>query len=246
MAYLDQGPGGTGEGLAGINRPGNANAGTAADHLAVLELIWAQLTAAEREHLVIRTDTAACTHAFLTALVEAGIDYTVGFYARADVAAAIEALPASAWVPAIDAEEQLRDGAWVAELTDHLHLDAWPAGMRVIARKERPHPGAQLRLTDVEGHRITCFATNHPGTDLPALELRQRRRALLLAVRGHQGRVDVHHDLIEAQSGCQLLHAGAGLRAGRAQRRQRLLPGRGQGVDQPADRGRRGDRPEQC
>lgn len=177
MAYLDHGSGGTGEGLAGINRRGNANAGTAADHLAILELIEAQLTAAERERLVIRTDTAACTHAFLAALVEAGIDYTVGFYARADVAAAVEALPSSAWVPAIDAEEHLRDGAWVAELTDHLHLDPWPVGMRVIARKERPHPGAQLRLTDVDGHRITCFATNHPGTDLPALELRQRRRA---------------------------------------------------------------------
>lgn len=177
MSYLDHGGGGTGEGLAGINRRGNANAGTASDHLAMLELVEAQLTVAEREHLVIRTDTAACTHDFLQALAERGIDYTVGFYARADVAEAIKVVPASAWVPAIDAEEQVRDGAWVAELTEHLHLDTWPPGMRVIARKERPHPGAQLRLTDVDGHRITCFATNHPGGDLPALELRQRRRA---------------------------------------------------------------------
>ena len=38
----------------------------------------------------------------------------------------------------------------------------WPPGMRVIARRERPHPGAQLRLTDHNGWRITCFATNTP------------------------------------------------------------------------------------
>ena len=177
LAYLDHGPGGTGEALAGINRPGNANAGTAADHLAILDLIENQLTAEQRARMVIRTDTAACTHAFLDEVTDRGYGYSVGFYARADVAAAIAALPATAWVPAVDAEEQVRDGAWVAELTELLHLDSWPPGMRVIARKERPHPGAQLRLTDVDGHRITCFATNHPGTDLPALELRHRRRA---------------------------------------------------------------------
>ena len=33
-------------------------------------------------------------------------------------------------------------------------------GMRVIVRKERPHPGAQLRFTDIDGHRFTCFATD--------------------------------------------------------------------------------------
>ena len=49
--------------------------------------------------------------------------------------------------------------------------------MRVIARKERPHPGAQLRLTDVDGHRITAFATNTRDGQLPDLELRHRRRA---------------------------------------------------------------------
>ena len=77
--------------------------------------------------------------------------------------------------------DQIRDGAWVAELTGLLDLSRWPAGMRVIVRKERPHPGAQLRITDVDGHRITAFATNTKtggvGTQLPDLELRHRRRA---------------------------------------------------------------------
>ena len=85
------------------------------------------------------------------------------------------------WTPAYDAHDQIRDGAWVAELTGLLDLSRWPAGMRVIVRKERPHPGAQLRITDVDGHRVTAFATNTrpaaPATQLPDLELRHRRRA---------------------------------------------------------------------
>jgi hypothetical protein len=58
-----------------------------------------------------------------------------------------------------------------------LTLDGWPAGMQVIIRKERPHPGAQLRFTDIDGHRFTCFATDTSGGQLAVLELRHRRRA---------------------------------------------------------------------
>ena len=54
---------------------------------------------------------------------------------------------------------------------------SWPKGMRVIVRKERPHPGAQLRFTDLGGHRFTCFATSTKGGQLADLELRHRRRA---------------------------------------------------------------------
>jgi Transposase DDE domain group 1 len=49
--------------------------------------------------------------------------------------------------------------------------------MRVIVRKERLHPGAQLRFTDPGGHRLTCFATSTKGGQLADLELRHRRRA---------------------------------------------------------------------
>ena len=53
--------------------------------------------------------------------------------------------------------------------------------MRVIVRKERPHPGAQVRITDVDGHRVTAFATNTktrgPATQLADAELRHHRRA---------------------------------------------------------------------
>ena len=68
-------------------------------------------------------------------------------------------------------------GAWVADITGLLDLASWPAGMRVIVRKERPHPGAQLRFTDIDGHRFTCFATGTKRGQLADLELRHRKRA---------------------------------------------------------------------
>ena len=86
-------------------------------------------------------------------------------------------IPTQVWAPAYDADGEVRDGAWVAELTDLLNLTGWPAGMRVIVRKERPHPGAQLRITDVDGHRVTAFVTNTTRGQLADLELRHRRRA---------------------------------------------------------------------
>ena len=65
----------------------------------------------------------------------------------------------------------------VADITGLPDLDGWPARMRVIARKERPHPGAQLRFTDIDGHRFTCLATDAKRGQLADLELRHRRRA---------------------------------------------------------------------
>lgn len=70
-----------------------------------------------------------------------------------------------------------RHGAWVAEITDMPDLSTWPTGMRLIVRKERPHPGTQLRFTDLDDNLLTCFATNTKGGQLADLELRHRRRA---------------------------------------------------------------------
>jgi hypothetical protein len=49
--------------------------------------------------------------------------------------------------------------------------------MRVIFHEERPHPSAQLRFTDIDGHRAICFATDATTGQLADLELRHRRRA---------------------------------------------------------------------
>ena len=88
---------------------------------------------------------------------------------------------AAAWYPAMDADGGIRDGAWVAEATDLVDLSAWPDGTRLILRKERPHPGAQLRFTDSDGHRVTGFITDTPDGIVPGqlagLELRHRQHA---------------------------------------------------------------------
>ena len=131
--------------------------------------------------VLIRIDGAGSTHAVLDWLTAQRLSYSVGFSLPAHTPELLELIPEDVWAPALDAHDEIRDGAWVAELTDLLHLANWPKGMRVIVRKERPHPGAQLTITDVDGHRITAFATNTrtggPGTQLADLELRHRRRA---------------------------------------------------------------------
>lgn len=79
--------------------------------------------------------------------------------------------------PAVEPDGRIRGGAWVAEIDAASDcLKGWPQGMRRIVRKERPHPGAQLRFTDADGLRLTCFATNTTGTPIAALELRHRHR----------------------------------------------------------------------
>jgi hypothetical protein len=104
-----------------------------------------------------------------------------GFGLTQDLVDQLAALPASTWQPAYDADGEPRPGAWVIEATGLMNLSAWPKGMRVIVRRERPHPGAQLRLTDPDGHRYVGIATNTapggPGRQLANLELRHRRRA---------------------------------------------------------------------
>jgi len=86
-------------------------------------------------------------------------------------------VPADAWTPTYDGGGQVRAGAWVADIIGLLDLDGWPTGMRVISRKERPHPGTQLRFTDIDGHRFTAFATGTRKGQLAGLELHHRRRA---------------------------------------------------------------------
>jgi len=64
----------------------------------------------------------------------------------------------------------------VAEITDALDLTGWPEGTRVIVRRERPHPGAQLSFTDHGGHRFLATLTDLTG-DPVGLECLHRARA---------------------------------------------------------------------
>ena len=189
--FVDHGDHGTGEPLAIDLRPGKASPWNSADHLTTLDAALAQLPEHERSQVLVRADTGACSKVFLHHITDAGLEYSIGFGAQETVKAAIEAIPEQAWRAAVDGDGEPRESAQVAELTAWMPTPVtqnrasrpgpkdWPAGMRVIARRERPHPGAQLRLTDHNGWRITCFATNTkgPGWTLAALEVRHRQRA---------------------------------------------------------------------
>jgi hypothetical protein len=138
----------------------------------------AQLPRYLRRRVLIRADSGGGTHEFLDWLTARSrrLQYSVGMTISADIQAAIGKVPAAAWTPAYDGDGQVREGAWVADITGLPDLGSWPAGMRVIVRKERPHPGAQLRFTDIDGHRFTCFATDAKKGQLAELELRHRRQ----------------------------------------------------------------------
>jgi Transposase DDE domain group 1 len=127
--------------------------------------------------VLIRTDSGGGTHDFLDWVTARRLKYSIGFGLTEEVCAAILELPETAWTPAYDADRRPRHGAWLAELTGLLDLSDWPGGMRVIVRRERPHPGAQLRFTDLGGHRFTCFVTGTRRGQLADLELRHHMRA---------------------------------------------------------------------
>ncbi|MBI2983627.1 MAG: IS1380 family transposase [Chloroflexi bacterium] len=174
LAYLDA----TGEPLAALLRPGNAGSGTAADHTRVLDLALFQLPVDPRRREVIaRTDSAGLSHEFLDACRERAVRFVVGHALTADIAAVVVQLPRSRWIPAVSADgTEEREGAEVAEVTELVDLSAWPAGTRMIARREEPHPGAQLTFSDIDGHRYQVFLTDHPERDVPFLEALYRGR----------------------------------------------------------------------
>jgi hypothetical protein len=179
-AWADHGQAGNGEPLALVLRPGNAGSNTAADHIEAARLAIAQLPQHLRRKVLVRADSGGGTHEFLKWLTARSrrLHYSVGMTITEAIAEAIGQVPADAWTAAYDGDGHVRDGAWVADITGLLpDTGGWPAGMRVIVRKERPHPGAQLRFTDIDGHRFTCFATDAKCGQLADLELRHRRRA---------------------------------------------------------------------
>jgi hypothetical protein len=186
LAFLDN----TGEFLAATLRPGNAGSNTAADHITVLDDALAQLPDAYRHGhpILIRADCAGCTKAFLAhvrSLRAPGVscEFSVGWSVGEREHAAIGALPARAWSPAVDVEGAPRalDEAAVAEITGLLPpavLADYPEGTRVIVRRERPHPGAQLDLIEQrDGYRYTAHATDTAAGQHAWLDARHRAHA---------------------------------------------------------------------
>lgn len=168
------------EALAGILRPGNAGANTAADHVELLDLALAQLPEqAVGPGLLARADSGGATHAFLDHVAALGLCFSVGFDLTEPVRDAILALPERAWRPALTQAGEPREGAAVAELTLNLEANGWPEGTRAICRRERPHPGAQLSFSDDNGYRFQVFITNQQGRRIERLEQLHRHHAVV-------------------------------------------------------------------
>ena len=81
--------------------------------------------------MLIRRDAAGGTHGFVEWLTGQRMSYSVGFTLPSDTATILARIPDQVWTPAYDAGGQVRDGAWVAELTGLLDLYGWPKGVRV-------------------------------------------------------------------------------------------------------------------
>jgi Transposase DDE domain group 1 len=182
-AWLDN----SGEFLAAMLRPGNAGANTAADHIAVLDAALAQIPDEHRHGapILVRADTAGASKAFLAhldALRGQGtqVEFSVGW--RTDrLHDVLARVPKRAWVEAIDSDGNLIDSAQVCELTGLLPpatLADYPDRMRIIVRREHPHPGAQLDLFEQrDGWRYTAFATTTGIGQLAHLDGRHRAHA---------------------------------------------------------------------
>jgi len=192
LVWLDN----TSEALAGMLRPGNAGSNTAADHIRLTDEALAQIPDAARhgQPILVRSDGAGATKEWLTHLRMLrdvpGLDvrFSVGFTVTNQVKDAIALLPDSVWTTAVDAagtprrvDESGLPVAQIAELTlllPGLTAAGWPEGMRVLVRRERPHPGADLTVFEqADGWRYQCLATDTPRGQLPFLEARHRAHA---------------------------------------------------------------------
>src|ERR671918_285295 len=114
---------------------------------------------------------------YLDACRDRHVRFMVGHPLTVEIARVLVGLPEAAWQPAITADgSDYRDEAEVAEITDRVDLSGWPEGTRMIARRENPHPGAQLTFTDIDGHRYQDCITDLADDDIAYLEALYRGR----------------------------------------------------------------------
>jgi hypothetical protein len=174
MAWCDN----TGESLALLLRPGSAGSNTTADHIQVLDEAITQLPARYRRDLLITVDGAGASHGLVDHITTLNaspwrrVHYSIGWELGGRERVAIDRVPASAWAAVLDSHGQPRDlgEAAVVELTALLRhgphgdqLATWPADLRLLCRREAPHPGAQLSLFEAaDGWRYQLLATNTP------------------------------------------------------------------------------------
>ncbi len=181
------------ESLAFLLRPGSAGSNTTADHLEVLTEAITQIPAPYRRDLLVTLDGAGASHGLVDHITTLNrrpghrVQYSIGWDFGGRERTAVARVPTNSWSAVLDTEGKPRDltEAGVVELTALLRqgphgdqLANWPADMRIIARREKPHPGAQLSLFEqAYGWRYQLLATNTPHTNAQFLEARHRPHA---------------------------------------------------------------------
>jgi len=157
LVFADRTEIASGEAMAGKLRPGNAGSNTTCDHIEVLTEALASIPENFRPRpadptspsVLIRSDSAGATYGSAEFCRQVGVGFSFGFAVREPVRDALGLLNDAAWLPAWTAstcgiDDQRRrqhpGRRLVGEATDLLDLSDWPAGSRVILRKERPHP----------------------------------------------------------------------------------------------------------
>ncbi len=179
-AWFDHGPDGGGECAVIMLRPGNAGSNTAADHVEIIRRALDQVGLGPRpgRKVLVRIDGAGGTKETIELLARRPGVLQRGVHASrahaADPRAPSPRPPGPRPTTPTASPDRVRTSLRPADLLD---LTAWPKGMRVIMRRERPHQGAQLRFEDVGGYRLTAFATNTKAGQLADLEVRHRLRA---------------------------------------------------------------------
>ena len=175
----------TGEALAGHLRPGNAAANDVADLLSVLDDGVSQLPvniraghcegddpAAAQRRVVVRSDSAGGTKAFVKGCRDRNIRFHVVARRQIAVSAAIAAAneDPDRWEVALDQDGELDETVTtsgltssVCEVTDLVDLSSWPEGTRLIIRRQPLHPGTQTSLLPDLEYRFWGHYTDQKG-----------------------------------------------------------------------------------
>jgi hypothetical protein len=181
------------ESLAFTLRKGSAGSNTTSDHIEVLDEAIAQIPARYRRDLLITVDGAGASHGLVDHITTLNrrpgyrVHFSIGWDLGERERVAIGRVPNNAWAAVLDSDGAARDlaEAAVVELTALLrehpegdHLATWPADVRIVCRREKPHPGAQLSLFEqIDGWRYQLLATNTPASTAQFLEARHRPHA---------------------------------------------------------------------
>lgn len=177
---------GTGEILAVRLRPGNKAANSAKDHISILSQALEQLPddfydpdgVLIGEKIMVRTDSAGATREFLKHVDSLGLQFSTSYSLPVLKERFVRWIDEKKyWEPALTADGEHRDNAWVIDASKVIELIGYPPGSRIYLRAEPLHPGAKASLFDTDGNRVTAFLTNSPRYDPAFLDARHRARA---------------------------------------------------------------------